>query len=348
MPATTPEPELTTRVDLATPDGRRLNPAARGWSRHPLHRANLRGSWGRTKRWDYWAVLAGDLVVSALVADIDYVGMAEVWWADLATGATGGAELLRPLAVGIDLPEMAGTVPVRVRGRGLDLALRDDASGATHLAASWRDRDGRPGTLDVVVDLPPGHQSLNVVIPWTDRRFQYTSKHQARPARGRVAVGDRTWVFGSDDRPAWGVLDVGRGRWPYTTRWNWGGGAGPATGADDVVVGLQLGGRWTAGTGATENGILVDGRLTKIGTELTWDYDWDAPLRPWRVHDPDGHLDVTLHPRHDEHSTVDLAVLRRETHQVFGTWTGWVRDADGRRLELDAVQGFAEESRARW
>ena len=49
----THEQELTEPVDLCTPDGRRLNPEATGFSRTPLHTGNLRGSWGRTKRWDY-------------------------------------------------------------------------------------------------------------------------------------------------------------------------------------------------------------------------------------------------------------------------------------------------------
>ena len=39
----THEPEITHPVDLCAPDGKRLNPAARGWSRQVLHTANLRG-----------------------------------------------------------------------------------------------------------------------------------------------------------------------------------------------------------------------------------------------------------------------------------------------------------------
>ena len=84
----THENELTTEVDLCTPDGDRLNRAALGWSRRPLHRANLEGHYGINKRWDYWAVLAGDLVVSSVYADIDHFGLADVWWADLADGTT--------------------------------------------------------------------------------------------------------------------------------------------------------------------------------------------------------------------------------------------------------------------
>ena len=88
---TTHERELTEPVDLCTPDGAALNPAARGWSRRPLHRANLDGQLGGNKRWDYWAVLAGDLVVSSVYSDIDHFGLADVWWADLGTGGDRAA-----------------------------------------------------------------------------------------------------------------------------------------------------------------------------------------------------------------------------------------------------------------
>lgn len=338
-PPSTHEPERTEPVLLCRPDGRTLEPAARGWSRTPLHTANLRGGWGRTKRWDYWCVLAGDLVVSVTYADVDYLGLATIWWADLATGRTGGSEAARPFARGLSLPDRPGTAPLRYRDRRRTLDLVDDAEG-TQLVATWTE-DGQPARLDVRVALPAGHESLNVVIPWSERRFQYTSKHQARPAAGSLEVGGTVRTL-----EGWGVLDVGRGRWPYRTRWNWGGGAGRST--TGAVVGLQFGAKWTEGTGATENGVLVDGRLTKIGTELEWTYRWDRPLEPWRVRHPDGSLDLTLAPRHDRHSKVQAVVLGTEVHQVFGTWTGHVTDADGHRHDVADLQGFAEESRSRW
>jgi hypothetical protein len=341
----THEHEITEPVDLCRPDGRTLSPAARGWSRTPLHRANLRGGWPRTKRWDYWALLAPGLAVAVTYADVDYIGMATVWWADLKTGISGGRDVILPLGRGADLPERPGTEPLRHHGRGLDLDIVDDAGGTT-ITAAWSER-GTPCSLDVRIDLPAGHESVNVVIPWSERQFQFTSKHQARPARGSLTIGDRTSELGGDAGEAWGVLDVGRGRWPYSTQWNWGGGAGRA---DDgsTVVGLQFGAKWTAGTGFTENGVIVDGRVTKVGEELTWDYDWTHPMRPWRVHSADGTLDVTLSPTHDRHTKVDALVLRTEVHQVFGTWAGHVTTDEGRRVSFDGLLGFAEESRSRW
>ncbi len=354
--STTHERELHEPVDLCAPDGRTLAAAARGWSRTPLHTGNLRGGWGRTKRWDYWCVLGEDLAVAITYADVDYLGMATVWWVDLATGATGGQEATVPLARGISLPDRPGSAPLRYRGPRSTVELVDDAGGTT-ITASWTEPDGRAAHLDLRVELPAGHESLNVVIPWSSRRFQYTSKHQARPAHGTLTIGDDVRSIGVDPadagdpagapgREAWGVLDVGRGRWPYRTRWNWGGGAGRST--DGRVVGLQFGAKWTEGTGATENGVIVDGRLTKIGEELAWTYRWDEPMRPWRVRHRDGSLDVTLTPTYDRHTRVNAVVLATEVHQVFGTWAGHVTTEAGERLDVADVVGFAEESRSRW
>ncbi|HEY5155213.1 MAG TPA: DUF2804 domain-containing protein [Acidimicrobiales bacterium] len=344
MGMATHETELTEPVDLCTPDGVALNPAARGWSRRPLHRANLHGCFGLNKRWDYWAVLAGDLVVSAVYSDIDHLGLADVYWADLVTGEHGGVGIVAP-AGEIVLPERPATAPLLVDRDGLDLRIVDDAVG-TRLTATWTEPDGRAGHLDVVVELPAGHESLNVVIPWDEQIFNFTSKHQARPAVGHLAVGDRRWAIGGSEGPeSWGVLDVGRGRWPAEIIWNWGGGAGRC---GEHVVGLQIGGKWTEGTGFTENGLIVDGRLTKLGSELRWDYVWDDPMAPWHIEDPGGQLEMVLTPRFDKYTNVDAGDLGSEVHQVFGTWAGRLVTDDGLALEFTDVQGFAEEARQRW
>ena len=339
----TREREITEPVDLCTPDGDALNPGARGWSRRPLHRANLDGHWGRNKRWDYWAILAGDLVVSCVYSDIDHFGLADVFWVNLRSGESGGRSIITAPGV-ITLPELCGTAPLAVDRDGLRLEIDDDER-RTHLRASWTEAEGRVGELAIVVELPPDHESLNVVIPWSDEVFNFTSKHQARPAVGTMTVGDQSWPIGGDAGDAWGVLDVGRGRWPHEITWNWGGGAGRS---GEHVIGLQVGGKWTEGTGFTENGLIVDGRLTKLGRELVWDYDWDAPMQPWRVDDPGGQLHAVLTPRYDKVTDVGDDQLGSQVHQVFGTWSGELTADDGLRLEFSDLQGFAEEARQHW
>ena len=341
----TDERELTEPVALCTPDGKRLNRAAVGWSRQALLTANLRGLWGRNKRWDYWGILLGDAAVSLTFADLDYVGLVAVGWQDFASGRDGKVAHLAPLGRGIDLPDKPGSTTLRHQSRHFDAEV-SETDGGTRLVATWRGKHGDANRLDVVAILPEGHESVNVVVPWSDTRFQYTSKHQARPVTGTLRIDGATREVGQD-RPAWATLDVGRGRWDYRVKWNWAGGAGTST--DGRVVGIQMGSKWTDGTGSTENGIIIDGHVNKIGEELAWDYDPQQPMKPWHVHSADGSLDLTLRPRWDLPSNLNFGVLANLGHQVFGDWSGQVPQEDGDPLTLsDDIIGFAEEISWRW
>ena len=72
-------------------------------------------------------------------------------------------------------------------------------------------------------------------------------------------------------------------------------------------------------------------------------------MRPWRVVDPGGQLDVVLTPAlRQAHEGRRGADLGSETHQVFGTWSGRLLTDDGLALDLDGLQGFAEEARQHW
>lgn len=337
------EREITTPVDLCTPAGR-LHPDARGWSRRPLLRANLRRAWGRKKRWDYWCVLADDVIASLVIADVDYAGLASCWVLDTATCEEATAGTLAPFGGGITLPDQVCTGTARHRAKAIEVCIEERAD-ATRLVASAPSSARGPIEIDVLVAKPAGVDSLNVVIPWSERRFQFTSKQNSRPATGTITVGDRTWQLGGDTE-AWGVQDLGRGIWPYSNRWNWAAATGRA--ADGRLVGLQFGGKWTVGTGATENALCIDGHLTKLGEELVWDYSWETPLDPWRVRSHDGTVDLTLTPTFDRYDSTDLKVLKMEVHQCFGRWSGQVVGDDGSPAVLDGILGFAEEARNRW
>ncbi|MEI2716026.1 MAG: DUF2804 domain-containing protein [Candidatus Nanopelagicales bacterium] len=328
------EPEITLPVDLCAPQGS-LNPAAVGWTRKPLHRANLTG-WGRTKRWEYWCVQGPDHVLALTVSSIDYLALHTVWFMTY-DGVEIDKTAIIPLGR-VALPQRSGDGEVGVRSAGVQIRI-EPLDDTIRLRAKT-DRI----SADVTVTRPPGHESLGVVIPWTDQRFQYTVKDNTLPAVGAVVADGVRYRFAADD--SYAVLDHGRGRWPYRTTWNWGSASGRQ---DHHTIGLQFGGKWTDGTGMTENALCVDGRLHKIGADLTWDYDPDNWLRPWRVRDEtDGRVDVTFAPSFERRARTEAVVIATEVHQCFGTWSGTVSTDTGEVLALHDLRGFAEEARMRW
>ena len=236
-----------------------------------------------------------------------------------------------PSPGGVELPDRSGVGRAAGAGGGLNIVIDQQESGTTlHAAASDVE-------IDLVVPTVPGHESLGVVVPWSTRLFQYTVKDVARPVGGRLVVGGTTYDVSGDD--AFAVLDHGRGRWPYSMTWNWAAGSGRE-------LGIQLGGRWTDGTGMTENALVVDGRLHKIGDELSWEYDRADWLRPWRIRSE--RVAVDFEPFHERVARTNLLVLANETHQCFGHFSGWATTDDGDRVDLDGLVGWAEEARNRW
>ena len=325
--------EITEPIDLCWPDGR-LRPQAVGWTRQPLHRSSLRRR-GRTKRWEYWAVMSPEAFLGITVSDLDYAGLFAAYFLDESHRETVRSALV-PLAR-LGLPDRSGGGPVSVKAKGLAIDLTPDGD---RLSLEVRS----PGLeASITVTRPAGHESLGVVVPWSGRRFQYTVKENTLPAFGEVHCDGVTTTFGDG---AWATLDHGRGAWPYRITWNWGSGSGVR---DGHVIGVQLGGRWTDGTGSTENALCLDGRLHYIPHDLVWTYDRHDWMRPWHIRDPrGGRVDVTFLPEHVREDRINLGILANDTHQAFGTFEGTMRTDDLTPVDVTGIRGWVEEVRNRW
>jgi hypothetical protein len=333
------EPELTQAVDLCDAHGR-LNPAAVGWSRQPVVRANLSGHWPRKKRWNFWNWISPRFVFSVTLADIDYAAFCQMTFTDFETGKSIGASAsVWPGSLG--LPEHVER-SVRFQRGGIDYANVNEG-GDMKVDYSGTAKSGERVVADFTVRRPAGHESLNLVVPWSRDRFQLNSKHNTLPCEGSVTVGGRRYEMNPAECHA--VQDFGRGIWPYRSFWNW----GVATGTQDGrLVGINVGGKWTTGTGANENGLMIDGRLHKIMEDLVWSYDPHDWKRPWQVRTAhSGMVDLTLTPIAAHTPMVNLGVIRSGGVCAFGPWHGTIR-FDGQDLRIHDLIGWAEEFSHRW
>ena len=120
----------------------------------------------------------------------------------------------------------------------------------------------------------------------------------------------------------------------------------PRTAQRSVTRRVQLGGRWTDGTGSTENALFVDGRLHKVSEELRWEYDTADFLRPWRVHGET--LDLTFVPFYDKITRTNLGIVSSHTDQCFGWWSGQFTTVEGDAIGFEGILGWAEDVRNRW
>jgi len=322
-----------------------------GWARQPLLDCNLEAARFyalrplqrlRIKRWDYYGVTTPAHLYSFTLADLGYAGQAFAYVVDFQTGKYHEETLTLPLARGIVLPRNSTAGTSSFEGGKASLIFQAEPE-ARRIAVQW------PGFADVglsaefTLHLSPTHESMAIVIPIAGKRFYYNRKVNCLPAEGWVEYGgERTALRPTESL---GNMDWGRGRWEYKSFWVWASASGFLQ--DGRSVGLNLGFGFGDTSAATENALILDGRIHKFG-QVDFTYDPRDFMQPWRMVSPDGHVDLEFIPFLERVAATNLIVIASEVHQMFGHYRGTLRADDGEILQLDDLIGFAEEHHARW
>ena len=324
-----------------------------GWARAPLLDCTLEAARFyppglrflqpvRIKRWDYYGVTTPDRFFSVTLADLGYAGQAFVYTVDFASGRYHEETLTIPPGGQIALPRNSSAGESRFDNGRVRLAFKVTPTGR-HLSVAWPNFGGRPLAAEIGFEAAPQHESTIVVIPIRGQRFYYNRKINCLPAAGWLQIGDQRTEIRPDT--CLGNLDWGRGVWEYRSFWVWASASGFLP--DRRTIGLNLGFGFGDTAAATENTLIVDGRVHKLG-QVDFSYDSRDFKRPWRMIAPDGRLDLEFVPFVERVAKTNLLVIASEVHQMFGRYRGAALADDGEVIPIVGLIGFAEEHHARW
>ena len=279
---------------------------------------------------------------SFTLADLGYAGQAFVYAIDFAAGHYHEESITIPLSRGVELPRNSTGGTSHYTDGKKSISFEVTPQGR-YIAVAWPGFDGKGMTAHFSLALPPAHQSTVVVIPIRQKRFYYNRKVNCMPASGYVQLGDRRHEL--SPATCLGNLDWGRGVWEYRSFWVWASASGFLP--DRRTVGLNLGFGFGDTSAATENTLILNGCVHKLG-QVDFAYDSHNFKRPWRMTSPDGRVDLVLTPFLERAAKTNLLVITSEVHQMFGRYAGTVVADDGERIAIDGLVGFAEEHHARW
>lgn len=335
------EREIHKKVELCDAKGQ-LNPEAIGFARKPLIVSNLKGNFMRKKKWNYWCVFGEEIMFSATISHLDYATVCFVYFLNYET------QRFYEKTVVVPIPRKNGMADdsmdtCRFNHPDMDIEFLHDRK-STRINVQVDDFDGEKLSAELDITHPENHDSLNVVIPWNRKTFQFTGKHLSLPASGSVKIGPQHYTF--EPVESFAVLDTGRGVWPRESTWNWG---MASQRSDDQTIRLNFGGKWTDGTGMTENAFFVDGKMHKIHEDVLFQYNDQDFKEPWQITTKFSD-DVKLEfiPFFERVSKSDLKLVKSEVHQLFGYYNGYVRYADGKKLKISQLLGSIEEHYAKW
>lgn len=312
-----------------------------GWASSGLlqyDREAIMAPYVRVKEWDWYQVSNDAIALQYTFGHASYAGQIGVMLFNFKTGEKiYTKDVLLPLPFGsLHLETSAETDGVLEYNKH-GMFLRFETRGDLRLLTCRCDGFESEVTL---TRQNPNAMVINVPFNEYPTAFYYNHKINCMTAKGSATVNGVTYTF---DENAWGLLDWGRGVWPFHNAWYWSNASGWLDGA---VFGFNLGCGFGNTAAATENCIFYEGSLHKLGpVQFTLGTQYSDP---WQLTDAEGRLHLTLLPCYDRETAIKLLWVDNCTHQMFGTFSGFAILDDGTKLDVHDITGFAEHAVNNW
>lgn len=320
------------------PDG---SPIA-GYSTIPLlqyDRSAIQAPPWRVKEWDFYQVSDGEKCLQFTLGHASYIGQVGVMLFNFKTG-----EKIASLFKLIPLPFGSMHLPASAEEDGTVSCSRGDMKMDFIKKGDERRLFCTCGDFSTEIRLVRRNRHamiINVPFDQSPHMFYYNHKINCMTAEGSASCGGKKYIFSPED--SFGLLDWGRGVWPFSNEWFWSNGTGMA---DGEIFGFNLGCGFGNTSKATENALFYQNRAHKLGN-VKIEHQQDF-MEPWHLTDDEGRLDFTMQPLYDRTTRDKVLFIDNCCHQVFGLFSGRAVLDDGSELQIEGLPAFAEHAVNNW
>lgn len=302
-------------------------------------RKAIKASPFRIKEWDFYQVSDQNMCLQFTVGHASYAGQVGIMMFDFTKGemlVDKGNFLVLPFN-SLHLPENAEQDHViSYHKKSVDLSI-EAKRNTRNLYCKWEDFEAN------IVLTRQNMNSLVITIPFDEAptALYYNQKINCMLADGVVKYQGKEYYFSPPE--SFGILDWGRGVWPFHNEWYWSNGTGFV---GDKIFGFNLGCGFGNTQAATENILFYGDSVSKLG-EVVFELESDY-MKPWHIYDKEGRLDLIMTPTYDRTTRTKLLWVNNCCHQLFGSFSGKVILDDGTELKIDNIVSFAEHAVNNW
>jgi len=320
--------------------------AQRGYSTEPVltySRKHIKAPPWKVKEWDFYQISNNDFCVQMTIGHVSYAGTVAIKAFEFATGEHHELSSMLVLPFNrLHMPSSAEQGDLAYSGNGLEMSFRLQAGGRK---LTCKGGGGKKAAVEIEMELiQPDRASIVMATPFDEHPscFYYNHKINCMPAKGIARIGEREYRFEPDS--AFGLLDWGRGVWPFSHRWYWGSGS---TYLEGKRFGFNIGYGFGNTAAATENMLFYDGTAHKLG-HVHFDLSANGYMSKKYFTSDDGRFEMEFTPIYDHITKTKLLFVDNVCHQVFGKFNGKAILDDGREIEVRDMVAFAEHAENRW
>ena len=288
----------------------------------------------KLKEWNFYQFIIGDYSLQITVGHLSYVANLACNLINLTTGERISSSTMLPLhKFDLDLnPEKESEIHINEKGVKVDIIVKEKERIITYTSKEISVRLNIENMID---------NDKMVIATGFDspKQFYLNYKENYYKASGKISTASNEFEF-SDAK---GLIDWGRGKWPYSHSWVWG---NLTSEIDGVPFGLNIGYGFGNLYYASENAFFYNYKGYKLG-KLIVSRDKKDYMKERKIKSDDELLNISFTPLFDNYTQNKFVVVSTSCHQVYGYFTGTI-NVDGKIIQFKNLLGFIEEAKNRW
>ena len=318
-----------------------------GWARKPIlnyNKGSIGKGWTRIKEWDHFSVLNKNFGFQLTIGDIGYLTQMSYVWLDFKNKNQNGKGVFKFFTKSkllplnslddsiIEFPTKKFKATISKQGDRRIISINDP---------SFQDKGIK---CTIYLEDNPKWDNTVVVTGYKEdsRLFYYNHKINMMPAEGTLRLGEKVYEFNPDS--SFGLMDWGRGIWPYKTHWLWGSACGIV---DQKPIAFNIGYGFGDLSTHTENIIFYNGKAHKID-EITFHHENRDPSKPWKFTSNDNRFNMILTPLIPHKEKINFGIIKLNSSLMHGLYTGDLVLDNGEKIHIKNMLGHAEDILWRW
>lgn len=315
-----------------------------GYARHmnfTYDKKNVRFPALRLKEWDFYQVHFDERYVLQLtVGHVSYCTQISATLLDIQTGVKRQVNKLR---FGRSLKKIMPLNPEVAHALKYfdgDLHVLFEVNDKDRrLAFTCTDENGVRAEINLLLtNVKKSKDKMVIATPFDQkpREWYLNYKENCFVVNGSCRIDDVCY----DIHDGFGLLDWGRGVWPYKHSWTWGNGG---TVVEGKHFGFNIGWGFGNTENATENMFFYDNKAYKLGEVKEMIMGDNL-----RYVDEDKRFVFDVEPIYDNVTKTKVLWVNNTCHQQFGLWKGRVVLDDGTKIKIPPFVAFCEHAENKW
>ena len=293
----------------------------------------------RLKEWEAFQIGNGDFFILGAVYNAKLMGLAQLVVIDIKKNKKYIFEKLLPPWRTVVGQSMLNSVSYS-SGRNFSFHIHNHVE-KKRLRVTIRTR-GQKGMPDINCSFEASHDkvvSTPIVIcqPFGPNRALYSHK-ALMPLEGELTIGKEKIEFSKKN--GFMIVDDHKGYYPFEMKYDW----VTTAGRDDKnrLIGFNL----------TDNQIIDHEKYnenclwTDASTHLLPPVTISRPdgsMGPWHIKDTYGQVKLTFTPKIEGKVDINAIIFKSKYRAPYGTFSGYILDADGEKVVFDNFYGMGEK-----